>query len=77
MSAVGTHGMNLIPDLGKEDLASLDSLHLNLLLLTILQVDAGQALELVFGSHGSDACRESCLVDMLKSWCLSRYGTKS
>lgn len=53
MGAVGTHSMYLIPDLGQQNLSSLDAINLNLLLLTILQVDAGQALELVFGSHGA------------------------
>ena len=53
VGAVGTHGVNLIPDLGQQDLATLNAVDLDLLLLTILQVDAGKALELVFGSHGA------------------------
>jgi len=53
VSAVGTHGVNLVFDLGKQDLSALNAVDLDLLLLTILQVDAGKPLELVFGSHGA------------------------
>jgi hypothetical protein len=53
MSAVGTHCVNLAIDLGQQDLSALDAINLNLLLLTVLQVDARKALELVFGSHGA------------------------
>lgn len=53
VSAVGTHGVNLVLDLGQQDLSALNAVDLDLLLLAILQVDAGQALELVFGSHGA------------------------
>lgn len=53
VGAVGTHGVNLISHLGKKNLSSLNAFDLSLLLLTIFKVDAGQVLELVFGSHGS------------------------
>ena len=53
VGTVGTHSMHLISDLGQQNLASFDAINLDLLLLTILQVNAGQALELVFGSHGA------------------------
>lgn len=53
MSAVGTHGVDLVLDLGQQDLSALDAVNFDLLLLTILQVDAGKPLELVFGSHGA------------------------
>lgn len=53
VSAVGTHGVNLVLDLGQQDLSTLNAVDLDFLLLTILQVDARKALELVFGSHGA------------------------
>ena len=53
MSAVGAHGVDLVLDLGQQDLSALNAVDLDLLLLTILQVDAGKPLELVFGSHGA------------------------
>ena len=53
VSAVGTHGVNLVFDLGQQDLSALNAVNLDLLLLAILQVDAGKPLELVFGSHGA------------------------
>lgn len=53
VSAVGTHGVDLVLDLGQQDLSTLNAIDLNLLLLTILEVNARKALELVFGSHGA------------------------
>jgi hypothetical protein len=53
VSAVGTHGVNLAIDLGQKDLSTLDAINLNLLLLTVFEVNARKALELVFGSHGA------------------------
>jgi hypothetical protein len=53
VSAVGAHGVDLVLDLGQQDLSTLDAIDLDLLLLTILQVNAGKPLELVFGSHGA------------------------
>ena len=51
MGAVGAHGVDLILHLCKEHLAAFDTFDFSFLLLTVLQVDASQALELVFGSH--------------------------
>lgn len=51
MGAVGAHGVDLILHLCKEYLAAFNTFNLSFLLLTILQVDASQALELVFGGH--------------------------
>jgi hypothetical protein len=53
MSAVGAHGVDLITDFGEEDLGSFNAFDLDLLLLSILEADAGQVLELVFGGHGA------------------------
>ena len=63
MCAVGVHGMYLILVLKEEHLSTFNALNLTLLLLTILEVYACQALELEFGSHVADACGESCSVD--------------
>lgn len=53
VGAVGTHGVNLILDLGQQNLAALNAVDFNLLFLTVLQVNARKPLELVFGSHGA------------------------
>jgi hypothetical protein len=53
VGAVGTHGVNLILDLGQQNLAALNAVDFNLLLLTVLQVNARKPFELVFGSHGA------------------------
>lgn len=58
MRAVGRHGVEGILSLDKQDLAALDAFDLVLSLLAILEVDAGQALELVFGSHGAEGAGE-------------------
>lgn len=64
MGAVGAHGVHFIPDLGQEHLAAFNTLNLAFLLLAILQVDAGQALELEFSSHiaktGGEESRSVC-----------------
>lgn len=53
VSAVGAHGVDLVLDLGQQDLSALNAIDLDFLLLTVLQVNAGKPLELVFGSHGA------------------------
>lgn len=53
MCAVGRHSVEAILGLDKQDLAALDAFDLILSLLAVLEVDAGQALELVFGSHAA------------------------
>jgi hypothetical protein len=53
MCAVGRHGVEAILSLDKQDLAALDAFDFILSLLTVLEVDAGQALELVFGGHAA------------------------
>ena len=52
--------MRLAIDFDQENLAVLDTLDLGLLLLTVLEVDAGQALELEFGRHVADSGGEGC-----------------
>jgi len=59
MCAVCVCGVDLAIDLEQKDLSTLDTLDFNLLLLTVLQVNAGQVLELEFLSHVSDTCGES------------------
>jgi hypothetical protein len=44
--------------LDEQDLAALNTLDLILSLLAVLEVDAGQALELVFGGHIADGVRK-------------------
>ena len=56
--------MNLILDLGKKDLAPLDAIDLILLLLTVLEVDAGQALELVLGRHAACGAGEAGVLEV-------------
>lgn len=51
MCAVGRHGMETILSLDEEDLAALNAFDLVLGLLAILEVDAGQVLELELGRH--------------------------
>lgn len=51
MSAVGRHSMKAILGLDEQDLTTLNAFDLVLGLLAVLEVDAGQALELVFGRH--------------------------
>jgi hypothetical protein len=53
MCAVGRHGVKTILSLDKQDLAALNAFDFILSLLTVLEVDAGQALELVFGGHAA------------------------
>ncbi|KAG9966601.1 rubredoxin-NAD(+) reductase, partial [Aureobasidium melanogenum] len=48
VGAVGTHGVNLILDLGQQNLSALNAVDFNLLLLAVLQVYARKPLELVF-----------------------------
>lgn len=58
MCAVGRHSMQAILGLDKQDLAALNAFYLVLSLLAILEVDAGQVLELVFGGHDACSARE-------------------
>jgi hypothetical protein len=53
MCAVGRHGVETILGFDKQDLAALDAFDFILSLLTVLEVDAGQALELVLGGHAA------------------------
>lgn len=54
MGAVGRHGVQAILGLDKQHLAALDALDFTFLLLSVLQVDTGKALQLELGRH--DAC---------------------
>jgi hypothetical protein len=58
MCAVRRHGVEAILRLDKQDLAALNAFDLILSLLTVLEVDAGQALELVFGGHVAEGAGE-------------------
>lgn len=58
MSAVGVESVDLVVKLDKEDLSTLNAFNLYFLLLTILQVDTGQVLDLEFSSHSSESCAE-------------------
>ena len=58
MCAVGRHCVKAILGLDEQDLAALNTLDLILSLLAVLEVDAGQALELVFGGHIADGVRK-------------------
>lgn len=58
--------MNFIFDLCKQDFVLLNAFNFYFLGLTVLQINAAQALELVFGSHGSNASGESSLLLMLE-----------
>ena len=60
MCAIGVESMRLAIDFDQENFAVLDTLDLSLLLLTVLQVDAGQALELEFGRHDAESGGEGC-----------------
>lgn len=66
MRTLGAQGVNFVFDLCKQDLALLNAFNFYFLGLAILQINAAQALELVFGSHGSDASGESSLLLLLE-----------
>lgn len=53
VGAVGAHGVDLVLDLGQQNLSAFNAINFNFLFLTILQVNARKPLELVFGSHGA------------------------
>lgn len=61
MCAIGVHGVQLVLDLDKQHLATFDALDFCFLLLPILQINAGQVLELEFGRHVADASGEGGL----------------
>ena len=52
MSALGAHGLDLAGNVGQQHLAALDALDLDLLLLSGLESQRGDVLELELG-HGS------------------------
>lgn len=52
MSALGGQGMGFVALLDQQDLAVLDPFDLDLTLLSILQVQTRETLELEFLSHG-------------------------
>ena len=64
MRAVGRHGMETILGLNQQDLAALNALNFILGFLTVPEVDAGQALELVLGSHAAGSAGEAGLLDV-------------
>lgn len=68
MCAVGRHCVKAILGLDEQDLAALDAFDLILSLLAVLEVDAGQALELVFGSHVAEGAGEAGLLDVQVCW---------
>jgi len=58
--------MEAILGLDQQDFAALNALYLILGFLAVLEVDAGQALELVLGSHAACGAGEAGLLDV--SW---------
>ena len=53
MGAIRTHGMRLAIDIGQQDFTILNALNLDLAVLPSLQVELGEALDLVFLCHTS------------------------
>lgn len=53
MRALGTNSLNLSFDIHKQDLAILNTLHLDLLLRARREVEGREVLDLVFLSHWS------------------------
>jgi hypothetical protein len=68
MCAVGRHGVKAILGLDKQDLTALNAFDLILSLLAVLKVDAGQALELVFGGHVAEGAREVSSLGVQVRW---------
>ena len=68
MCAVGRHCVKAILGLDEQDLAALDAFDLILSLLAVLEVDAGQALELVFGGHVAESAGEVSSLDVQVCW---------
>jgi hypothetical protein len=66
--AVRRHCMKAILGLDEQDLAALNTLDLILSLLAVLEVDAGQALELVFTSHLAEGAGEVCSLGVQVCW---------
>jgi hypothetical protein len=66
--AVGRHCVEAILGLDKQDFAALDAFDLILSLLAVLEVDAGQALELVFGGHIAESAGEMGSLDVKVCW---------
>ena len=68
MRAVGRHCVEAILGLDEQDLAALDALDLILSLLAVFEVDAGQALELVFGGHVAESVGEMGSLGVQVCW---------
>lgn len=76
MCAVGRHCVKAILGLDEQDLAALDAFDLILSLLAVLEVDAGQALELVFGGHGAEGAGEVSSLGVQVCWQLCNGPTE-
>jgi hypothetical protein len=74
--AVGRHCVKAILGLDEQDLAALDAFDLILSLLAVLEVDAGQALELVFGGHGAEGAGEVSSLGVQVCWQLCNGPTE-
>ena len=51
MGTIGTHSMSLAIHIGQQDLAIFDSFDLHFALLSTLQIELGESLDLVFLCH--------------------------
>lgn len=68
MCAVGRHCVKAILGLDEQDLAALDAFDLIFSLLAVLEVDGGQALELVFGGHVAESAGEGSSLSVQVCW---------